>query len=259
MNFFLVRSFDHAGYYEMRLVLTVIVLGVAIYYASRRRDQRYLIAFASGVFFHTALEIILQSVGMRGKGFSLSVFGVTPPQSLAVLLQGMTEGGTLCMMGFWFADLCFVSRGDKAKWRAYLAICALMAVSASVIGYVASGHPITSPRPMFSQTALILSAIAIATMASVLVPLLFLKGRAGLRYLGWWYLGVVIYTVLIFEPLHLLGARYIAVQNPEGQFVAAAMPTQVLLMLYSHLYEVAGSKIHYFGVPYLLGLLKQKG
>jgi len=255
MDFFLVRSFDHAGYYETRLILMVIGLSVALYYARRKQDHRYLIMFASGVFFQVLLEVILQALGLRGCGFSLSVFGVTLPQTVAVVFQGLTEGGILSLMSFWFADLCFVSQGDKAKRRAYLVMCALIVTLACLVGYVAAGRPITSPRPMFSPLALILSVV---TVLSVLVPLL-VKGGEGLRYVGWWYLGAVVYVVLTFEPMHLLGARYIAVRNPEGQFVAAAMPWQALLILYSHLYEVAGSKIHYFAVPYLLGLLKHKG
>ncbi|MGH9841736.1 MAG: hypothetical protein ACREEM_23530 [Blastocatellia bacterium] len=255
MDFFLVRSFDHAGYYETRLILMVIGFGVALYYARRRRDQRYLVMFASGVFFQVLLEVILQALGLRGRNFSLSVFGMTLPRTVAVIFQGMTEGGILSLMSFWFADLCFVSQGDKAKRRVYLVMCGLIVVLACVVGYVASGRPISSPRPMFSPVALILSVV---TVLSVLLPML-VKGGEGLRYVGWWYLGAVVYVVLTFEPMHLLGARYVAVRDSSGQFVAAPLLWQVLLILYSHLYEVAGSKIHYFAVPYLLGLLKTKG
>ncbi len=255
MDFFLVRTFDHAGYYETRLILMVIGLGIALYYARRKGDQRYLIMFAFGVFFQALLEIILQALGWRGRGYSLSVFGVVLPQAVAVIYQGLTEGGILSMMSFWFADLCFVSKGDKAKRRGYLAMCALIVALACFVGYIAAGRPITSPRPMFTPLSLILGVL---TVAFVLVPLLA-KGGEGLRYVGWWYLGAVIYAVLTFEPMHLLGARYIAMRDPAGQFVAAGLPWQVLLILYSHFYEVAGPKLHYLAVPYMLGLLNKKG
>ncbi len=255
MDFFLVRSFDHAGYYETRAILMVIGLGIAIYYARRKGDQRYLIMFAIGVFLQVFLEIILQALGWRGRGYSLSVFGVVLPQAVAVIYQGLTEGGILSMMSFWFADLCFISKGAKAKRRGYLAMCSLIVALACFVGYIAAGRPISSPRPMFTPLSL---TLGIVTVASVLVPLL-VKGGEGLRYVGWWYLGAVVYAALTFEPMHLLGARYIAVRDPAGQFVAAGMPWQALLILYSHIYEVSGTKIHYIAVPYLLGLLKKKG
>ncbi|MGH9848155.1 MAG: hypothetical protein ACREEM_56450, partial [Blastocatellia bacterium] len=80
----------------------------------------------------------------------------------------------------------------------------------------------------------------------------------GLQYMPEKVIGKV-YAVLTFEPMHLLGARYIAVRDPAGQFVAAGLPWQVLLILYSHFYEVAGPKLHYLAVPYMLGLLNKKG
>ena len=113
MDYFIVRSFDHAGYYETRLLLLFIGLAVVAYFALRKRDQRYLIVFASGVVFQGLLEWSLAALGLRGKGYSLSVFGMTLPTAVAILWQGLVEGGILSLMAFWFADLFHFSKQKK--------------------------------------------------------------------------------------------------------------------------------------------------
>ena len=79
-----------------------------------------------------------------------------------------------------------------------------------------------------------------------------------MRQLGYFYLGLLIYVVLTFETLHIFGARYIGVRAADGQLVAASGLVQLSVMFLSHLWEVAGGKLHYFAVPFALGLLKLK-
>lgn len=252
MNYFMLRSFDHAGYYETRLILMLIGLTVACFFAARRRDYRYLIMFASGVVFQAWLEYLLQSSGLRGANYSLSVFGVTLPPVIGRIYQGCAEGGILSLTAFWFVDLRAAETKAKSRWWPYLAVCALIVVLAGMVGWIAAGHPITSPRPMFTASGFV--RITIFMLAS----LLLCWWRDGLRYLGYFYLGLVIYVFLTFETLHIVGARYIGVRGADEQVTAASLPVQIVVMFASHLWEVAGGKIHYFAVPFALGLLKFK-
>ncbi len=95
-----------------------------------------------------------------------------------------------------------------------------------------------------------------AVTLAVSLLLISLKGRAGWRAMGWYYAGLLLYIVLTFEPMQVLGARFVAVPGANGQFVHAPLLPQIGLMLYSHLFEVAAGKLHYFVVPYVLGLLR---
>ena len=65
---YMLRSFDHAGYYETRSLLALLALGIALYFWTKRRDARYLVMFVSGVVFQAFLEWYLQSGGARGAG-----------------------------------------------------------------------------------------------------------------------------------------------------------------------------------------------
>ncbi|MCG3163023.1 MAG: hypothetical protein JMDDDDMK_04400 [Acidobacteria bacterium] len=255
MDYFIVRSFDHAGYYETRLLLLFVGLAVVAYFSLRQRDHRYLVIFASGVLFQGLLEWSLAALGLRGKGYSLSVFGVTLPAAAAILWQGLVEGGILSLMAFWLADLFSFSREQSAHTRrAFYAVCFVIVALASLVGIMARGAPITSPRPMFARLPLLLSAVTLA----ISLLLISFKGRAGWRALGWFYAGLLVYIALTFEPLHLLGARYVAARSADGQFAPASWLPQIGLMLYSHLYEVAAGKLHYFAAPYVLGLLERR-
>lgn len=253
MNYFMLRSFDHAGYYETRLLLAVIGLAVALYFALRQRDSRLLVMFVSGVVFQAVLETLLQSRGLRGAGYSLSVFGVALPAAAGRIFQGVVEGGILSLMAGWFVLLRSERSRKYSAWQAYLVVCALIVVLASLVGWLAAGKPISSPRPMF----LLSSTLTIAAYIAVSVLLCWWKG--GLRYLGYCYLGLVIYVFLTFEPLHLFGARYIGERGADGQFTAVGFPMQYLVMFVSHLWEVAGGKVHYFAIPFVLGLIKFNG
>ena len=84
--------------------------------------------------------------------------------------------------------------------------------------------------------------------------LLLAAWKGGLRYLGYFFIGLFIYSFLTFEPLQILGARYIGVHAPAGGFTPAPLLPQAWIMLYSHVVEVSAQKMHYFAVPFALGL-----
>jgi hypothetical protein len=252
MNYYMIRSFDHAGYYETRLILMVIGLLVAGVRAARG-DHRYLMMFATGVVFQALLELLIMSLGLRGARYRLSVFGVTMPPAVAFLLQGCAEGGILNLMSFWFADLILSAGADRRRWAAYAAACGLIIGLASFVGWYAAGRPISSPRPMFAPTGILVNDAIITTS----LFLIWLGGgRDGFRYLGYWYLGAVVYYILNFEPMHVLGARLIATRTAEGQYVPAALGVQAVVMAWAGMVEFAAGKLHYFVVPYVLGLVR---
>lgn len=255
MEYFMLRSFDHAGYYETRLILMTAGLAVGLYFGARRNDYRYLIIFASGVFFQTVLEYLLQRRGMRGANYSLSVFGTTLSGWVARVYQGCVEGGILSLMAFWFAALKtdeMSTQDRRRRWLAYAAMCALILALASVVGVLARGMPISSPRPMFLTTSILITA------GYITVSLLLCWWKGGLRQLGCFYIGLLVYIVLTFETLHVFGARYVGVRASDGGMATASFPAQVLVMFASHLWEVAGGKLHYFAIPFALGLLKSR-
>ena len=249
MNYYMVRTFDHAGYYETRMVMVLVAFGVAIFALRKKGDSRYLVVLASGVFFQGLMEYILQATGLRGAGYHFSVFGIQMSGIGANLFQGLAEGAIFSLMAFWFLDLKTAGH-QSLSLKAYVAVYVLIVALSTLVGILSRGQPITSPRPMFG----------IATvwwLAGTAIPALLLAAfRGGLRYVGYFFIGLVIYSFVTFEPLQILGARYIGTRTSTGAMTPAPLLAQAAIILYSHIFEVAAQKMHYFAVPYALGLIK---
>jgi hypothetical protein len=65
---------------------------------------------------------------------------------------------------------------------------------------------------------------------------------------------LIIFALLNYEPLHLMGARYIGLFVGE-QFVRASAGPQTMMMMLSHGFEIAGGRLHYFIIPFLFSLV----
>ena len=251
MDFWMIRTFDHAGYYETRLILMAISLAVACYFAYYKRDRRFLLMFASGAVLQMIIEYVLQFGGLRSGVHTISIFGSRISPFLGPVIQGFTEGSAVAMFAFWFADLRS-SHAKLKRWLPLIALGAVVVVLAFAAGSVARHQPITSARPMFAS----LSVFAVTTV--IFVSLFIAWRKDALPSLANYYAGILVFAILNYEPLHLMGARYIGVMQSGAQFAAAPMPAQAVVMLLSHLYEAAGGRLHYFIIPLALGLVSLK-
>jgi hypothetical protein len=249
MDFWMIRTFDHAGYYETRLILMTINLLIACYFVYYRRDQRFLVMFASGAILQTIIEYILQFGGLRSTVHSISVFGSPMSPFIGPIIQGFTEGSAIAMFAFWFADLR-LSQAAMRRWAPLFLLGIVIAVLAFVAGSVARDNPISSARPMFASRSIF------AVTGVIFVSLYISWRKDALPALANYYAGILFFAFLNYEPLHLMGARYIGVAQSG---VAAPMPAQAVVMLLSHLFEAAGGKLHYFVIPLALGLVNLKG
>ena len=246
--YFVVRSFDHGGYYETRFILCV---GAFIYALWRwwKGDPRFLIAFVSGVFFQGLMEWILSLGGQRGGHFSFGFFGYDMVGFGGHMVQGLLEGGPLSLMGYWFVDLFRGGPPRKGAFGPYLVALLGIFILAMIVTIAAQGLPTTSVRPMFQRDPLWLGTIA----ASVVLTLVF-RGLRGLRLLALFLAGVSVYAVVTFAPMDAGLVRYIGERTASG-LRPVGPELQVLLMAYSLVVEVAISKLHYFALPLIFGLL----
>lgn len=244
----MLRTFDHTGFYETRLILLVIGLAVAGYFFYYKRDRRFLILFASGALFQTVMEYALQTQGQRGADYHVMIFGTRLPTFIAPLFQGVTEGGIFAVFAFWFADLRMARPKMKERWPFY-ALCAVVLGLSVVAGVAARNQAVTSVRPMSNSVSILLVS------AIIFISLAIAWQKDDLSTLANFYGGLLLFSFLTYEPLHILGARYIAA-DVGGQAVQASFPAQILMMFLSHVFESAGGKLHYFMLPFLLGWVR---
>jgi len=246
MEYLMVRTFDHAGYYETRLILMIIALGFALYQYHYRNDRRFLIMFCSGAVLMSVTEYLLQIMGLRGAGYGFSLFGMAVRGIPGPAIQGLLEGSACAVIAFWFADLRS-AQARKSEWRQFWIVGALVVVLSVIAGYMARGQAVSSSRQMFS-TVMVFYATTI-----IFVSLVIAWRRDSITDLSNFFGGLLIFTLLSMEPLHLFGARYIGAAG-GGLIQPASAPMQAVLMVLSYVYETAGARLHYFMIPALLGL-----
>jgi hypothetical protein len=251
MDYWMVRTFDHAGYFETRLILSLLALGYALWRARGGGDRRFAIAWIVGVVAHASVEGSLAALAARGSGYSIAVFGISVSGFAATAVQGIVEGGPLMMMAWWFATMLRDRRTMVHEGRHFLAALVVVVVLASVTALIAHDMPITSARKILS------GPILVTTLAVIVVSLLLVgivRRGDGLLQLLLFAFGVLAYAIINFEPMHLGGVRYIGIES-GGVKTAAAMPAQIWVMALSHIIEVAAGKLHYFAIPLAFGWL----
>ncbi|MGH9847561.1 MAG: hypothetical protein ACREEM_53405 [Blastocatellia bacterium] len=246
----MLRTFDQAGYYETRLILVALSLAIAGYFYYYKRDRRFLVMFFCGAVLQTIAEFALQFGGFRGWSYHLAIFGVTLPGLLSPIYQGLAEGGPLALFAFWFADLRS-GRAPAKSWMPFAVLCTVVLLLSVVAGSFRTGGQITSQRPMFVPHS------TLAATAIIFVSLWIAWRKNAISALVSFFMGLLLFAFLNYEPLHLLGVRYIGVESAGGFARASAFP-QLVMMLLSHIFEASGGKLHYLLFPFAAGLVELK-
>ncbi|MBW2365477.1 MAG: hypothetical protein JRF25_10535 [Deltaproteobacteria bacterium] len=255
MNIAMIRIFDNVGYYETRFILMIFALAAALFFLAKKKDRNYLVMFISGAVWQSVMSLVVMNMTLRGQEYSLLLFGFQVPSVLIWLIQGVFEGGIHGLMGYWFLDV-YINRGSDQKqgWMPYMSALIFVLVMSLAVGFLNQGQSITSVRPMFKPGPI----LAMFYVTFITLVIAGFKGGAIFRLLCVYFIGTLIYSLVNLEPLHPLGVRYIGYGIPGGEVQAMPPIRQIFIMLYSHLWEIAGSRLHYFVIPYVLGLLAFK-
>ena len=248
---YMVRSYDQAGYYELQTLLMLTAAATAVWQWRVRNQRAFGVLFLSGALFQAFMEWLLLVLGLRGAGFHLTVFGVLLSGPAACLFQGLVEGGIFGVAGYWLIHLSRPAGRNATDRIAYAGLLLLVLAASVAVSLLARGQPPSSARPMFAE----LPIVILVLQTALLLAIIWFSGGSGFHFLGIYYLGTLIYVLAHFEPMHWLGVRYIGVQVAERTFEAVGPARQFWWMLYSHVFEVAGAKIHYFILPYVLKMV----
>ncbi len=244
MDYLMLRNFDQAGYYETRLILMVISLAVAAYFFYYKQDRRFLLMFGIGV----ALNVLGKFGGVMGELNAVApvkVFGIALSAAPSLICQGMFEGGIVGLFAFWYADLRS-SRAKTKEWRPFWALSVIVVAMSFIAGLVSRGRQVTWSRPVFAPY-LVLTVTVI-----IFFSLMIAWRKDDISSLASYFAGLLLFVFLSYEPLHIMGARFIG-EPALPQPVAAGGAAQILVMFLSNIFEGAGGKLHYFMLPYALG------
>lgn len=246
MDYLMLRNFDQAGYYETRLILMVVSLAVASYFVYYKQDRRFLQMFGLGV----GLNVLGKFGAVAGELNAVSpvtIFGLTLSAVPSLVCQGIFEGGIVGLFAFWYADLRS-ARAKREEWRLFYGMCGVVLVLSFIVGIVSRGRPVTWSRPIFAPS------LVLVITAIIFVSLMIAWRKDDISSLASFFAGLLLFVFLNYEPMHLMGARYIG-EPAAVEPVAAGAVAQIIVMALSHIFEAAGGKLHYFMLPYALGLI----
>ncbi|MHA1763854.1 MAG: hypothetical protein ACTSYC_08895 [Promethearchaeota archaeon] len=151
----------------------------------------------------------------------------------------------------------YLKKGDEHEYnlRRNLFIIDMVLVFACsiIIRIVAYNKPITSIRPMFGLIQFLYSTTVII-ISIVLAK--FYGGEGFFKLLAYYLIGSFFFIVIDLELLHFLDVWYIGVLKEDGTVAKADLGYQILIMLYSYLYEMIFPRAHYLIVPFALGFIK---
>src|SRR5262249_4140637 len=159
--------------------------------------------------------------------YTLSVFGAELPSLARPVYQGFTEGGAIALFAFWFADLR-TSRAPLKYWLPFAVLCVIVVSLSFIAGSLGSGERISSHRPIFVPHSIV------AVTAVIFVSLWIAWRKNAVPSLANFFGGLLLFALLNYEPLHLMGVRYIGTQI-DGQFTRAPTLLQVTVMLLSNI------------------------
>src|SRR5262249_15829404 len=152
-----------------------------------------------GAVLQAIIEYVLQIAGLRVGGATISLFGARMPIWLGPFIRGFTEGGSFAMFAFWVADLRS-SHARFKRWAPLIALGVVIVILSIIAGRVARNQPISSARPMFASLPIF------AVTAGIFVSLFIAWRKNALSSLANYYAGLLVFAILNYEPLHLMGA-----------------------------------------------------
>ena len=184
------------------------------------------------------------------------MFGVEIPTYVSWLFQGLGEGAPYGVAGFLLLDM-YLKRDIESEFtlrrNLFVFDILIVFVCSIIVGILARNQPITSVRAMFGVVTIIYLSIVII-ISFVLAK--FVCGEGFMKYLGYYLIGSFIFIVVNLEPMHILGARYIGIVQPNGNVTYADPVYQIFIMLYSHIVEIVIPRAHYLVVPVVFKLIK---
>jgi len=248
LDLIMVRTYDHTFFYEVRLLIALYGFLASLYFFLVEKDRDFLTMFLFGMLAQWLLEVLLWQTGARGGDYSLTLFGAQLSGLQATLLRGFSEGGPIGFFGYAFLNA--VTTPGQLRRIILTVGLALVFLSGILVGVLAQEHAVTSVRPMMKPG--FLGLISITLLITLILTLAL--GRRAWRHLGLYALGSLVYFVISFEPLHWLGARYVAL-NYAGGYVEQTGALGYGAMWLSYLIELTASKLHYFILPYAVGMI----
>jgi hypothetical protein len=234
--------------FQVKLINSIICIIVCITYKKVKKSNDYFWIFLTGSFFWILVETILQLTGARETPQAF-LFGWEVPIYFQVLLQGISEGAWVAILGIMFGDLL---RERKSRiWGSILLVAylAYQIIDISLRGKPSKnvGGDVLSRRNMFTVPTIVFLTIML------FIDIIWI-GRANKesRNRGAMMVGVILLIATVWTITQLLvHTRWIEI-GQLSDLSRAPLGIEILALAYDIIIEIALAYLPYYAIPWMI-------
>ncbi len=239
--------------YTFEFVICIFIFILLSILAKKSGEKNSLIVYTFTGILHSIIELVAEGTGVReiSNTYLFGRFYIGYP--FLPFILGFFEGGLFCLLAYHFVRLVMNRDKFSMKFFSGFAIFFFTLITLGAIRMPSEG-PIYTQREIFNTGNII---FLIACYSFTIGYFLLNKKVTSVhrKSLLWFYLGLLLVTVLMILPLHVFGIRFIEV-NQGGIIIRASILEQILVMYgYSLAFEAAGFFLPFYVIIYHFKLI----
>ncbi len=252
-SIYMIRGGGFGSNFEIKLLMIIITIVAIIYDWRINKRNDYLWIFMTGSLLWFGVELFLQLAGNRIVAKSL-LFNRPLPIMISALIRGLSEGSVIAIIGIFFADR-FLQHKYRIFWIAVFFILNLLIIILVINQYQPAIYPggsVPSRRQIFVPAAVIF-------MITMIIIDVIWYSRADFvsRKRGMFMLAVMIVFGSIWTTSeYLCHTRWIEILT-AGSFQHAEFFTEIFVLSYDVIVEIALAYLPFFAIPSLFGMIKK--
>jgi hypothetical protein len=251
-SFFMIRNGNFGVGFEVKLVMSIAAVCVAIldWRLNHRRD--YVIVFVFGTVIWGSIELLLQYAGTR-EIVDTTLFGAPLAPWLSALLRGTSEGATIAILGISAGDLLLNPRRRASGTIGFATVTGLVVTMVIMQAKPARdvGGDVASRRDMLTPATLVF----LAAMVVVDIVWLWKAGVAARRRGLFMLIVMVAFSGIWTLAEYAANTRWIEMGTLPS-LVEAAPLEEFAFLAWDVVVEIGLTYLPYLAIPCLLKMIR---
>ena len=234
--------------FHVKLINSIVCIIVCIIYKKVKKSNDYFWVFLTGSFFWILVESVLQLTGARETPQAI-LFGWEVPIYFQVLLQGISEGAWVAILGIMFGDL--ILERKSRIWGGVLLIAYLVyqIIDISLRGKPSKniGGDVLSRRNLFTIPTIVFLSIML-----IIDILWIFKADKESRVRGAMMIGVILLIATVWTITQVLvNTRWIEI-GPLSDLNRPSPIIEILVLAYDIVVEICLAYLPYYAIPWMI-------
>jgi hypothetical protein len=242
--------------YTFEFIVVIFFFILLAILAKKSGERNSLIVYTFTGILHSVIELVAEGLGVRVISETYLFGRIYLSYPFLPFILGFFEGGLFCLLAYHLVRILINRDRFSLKFFSLVAISFLILITLGALRMQSAPSTFTR-RALMEPGSLILLAICYAISIGYFV---FNKNvtSAHRKSFLYFYLSLIVVTLLMVVPLHIAGIRFIEVF--DGSYVYASIPEQILIMYgYSLAFEAAGFFLPFYVIIYHFNLIDLKG